>query len=326
MSKPARMVVTSHQLSLAAMEEASRTGERIADLEHLLMALSLSEQPAGQVLRGLGVSLTALREAVAQQRQAELGMLGVEVMDETERRIVFHETGGYEWSDRAMRVLDKVSAGDGGASAVLGALLDEPSGRVEQILARLGVTVAEVRDRLAGATDVKSEKVRFTRTDRAIARTSQAFIPASVSEVWALVADPARLPEWDLNIAEIESAGSGPWAARTRTRTPDGKELRLGPGLEQQQVELKAWGESSRVEWRFGYPERPDLNTRLVALTLEPAAGGTQVTITFAWELTGQRSRSPLRVATGWIMRPAMRFALWMQASQVGASISRVFR
>ncbi|MGX1695975.1 SRPBCC family protein [Microbacterium keratanolyticum] len=326
MSKPARMVATSHQLSLAAMEEASRTGERTADLEHLLMALSLSEQPAGQVLRGLGVSLTALREAVAHQREAELGLLGVEIMNAAQQRIVFHETGGYEWSDRAMRVLDKVSVGDGGPSAVLLALLEEPSGRVEQVLARLGVTPEQVGDRLADAAGVVPDQARFTRTDRAITRTSQAFIPAPVAEVWALVADPARLPEWDLNVAEVEPAEGGPWVARTRTRTPDGKEVRLGQGLEYQRVELLAQKDSSRVEWRFRYPERPDLNTRLVALALEPAAGGTQLKISFAWELTGQRPRRPLRMVTGWIMRPAMRFALWMQAAQVASSISRVFR
>lgn len=326
MSKPARMLVTSHQLSLAAMEEASRTGERTADLEHLLMALSLSEQPAGQVLRGLGVSLTALRQAVAHQREADLGLLGVEVMDGPEQRIVFHETGGYAWSDRAMRVLDKVGAGDGGASAVFLSLLEEPSGRIEQILARLDVTVDDVRARLADAAGVVPAGARFTRTDRVIARTSQAFVPAAVEDVWALVADPARLPEWDLNVSEVESAGSGPWHAHTRTRRPDGKEIRLGQGLGRQFVQLIEREEGTRVAWRFGYPERPDLNTRLVALALEAAAGGTQLSITVAWELTGQRSRGPLRVAIGWILRPATRFALWMQADQVASSISRVFR
>ena len=39
MSKFVRAAQTSQSLSLAAMEEASRAGLRVADLEHLVLAL-----------------------------------------------------------------------------------------------------------------------------------------------------------------------------------------------------------------------------------------------------------------------------------------------
>src|SRR5690606_16041423 len=60
---------TMQTLSVAGMEEASRDGRREGDLEHVLLALVLSEQSAGQVLRGLGITLDAARLAVREQHQ-----------------------------------------------------------------------------------------------------------------------------------------------------------------------------------------------------------------------------------------------------------------
>ncbi len=38
---------TSYSLSITAMEEASRVGQREADIDHLFLALTVSEQTAG---------------------------------------------------------------------------------------------------------------------------------------------------------------------------------------------------------------------------------------------------------------------------------------
>ncbi|KAA9394526.1 hypothetical protein FCK90_06830 [Kocuria coralli] len=64
MSKLVRIARTSQELSLAAMEEASRQGRREADLEHLFIALVLTDQPAGRILRGLGITLDDARRGV----------------------------------------------------------------------------------------------------------------------------------------------------------------------------------------------------------------------------------------------------------------------
>lgn len=333
MNKLARMAATSHSLSMSAMEEASRTGERTADLEHLLMALSLSEQPAGQVLRGLGVNLDALRAALAGQRSAQLSSLGVDLSDQSEQRIVFHETGGYEWSKRALDVLGQVGKGDGGASAVLRTLLEEPSGSIDELLVRAGTTTGAVRARLAEVETMSTDAATYSRTTQAVSRVSHVFIPASPVDVWALLSDPTRVPEWETAIAEIEPLREGAigdvgdrWNARTITHYPDGKPVRMKDGLSVQHVELVARDEPTRVAWRFRYPERPDANTRLLAFVVEPAAGGTQLGITFTWERASQSQRTIIHSLFGLLMRPAMRFALWIQASQLGAAISRVFR
>lgn len=49
MSKFTDAATTSHTLSVAAMEEASRFGQRSTDIDHMFLALVVSEQVAGQV-------------------------------------------------------------------------------------------------------------------------------------------------------------------------------------------------------------------------------------------------------------------------------------
>src|SRR5690606_41760640 len=92
MSRFLSMAATMQTLSLAAMEEASREGRREADIEHLLLALTLNEQTAGQVLRRKGVTLEAVRTAVAAQHARQLSSLGVTTDAGQPGRIGFHET------------------------------------------------------------------------------------------------------------------------------------------------------------------------------------------------------------------------------------------
>jgi len=77
MSKFVRAAQTSQSLSLAAMEEASRAGLRVADLEHLFLALVISDQPAGGSLRSMGIDLDGARRAVEEAHAAQLASLGV---------------------------------------------------------------------------------------------------------------------------------------------------------------------------------------------------------------------------------------------------------
>ncbi|NNV08857.1 Clp protease, partial [Geobacillus sp. MMMUD3] len=86
---------TSYSLSITAMEEASRVGQREADIDHLFLALTVSEQTAGQVLRSLGITIDDAREAVAAQHAEQLAGLGIRMDPPEPGRIVFHETEGY---------------------------------------------------------------------------------------------------------------------------------------------------------------------------------------------------------------------------------------
>ena len=202
MSKFSDVADTSHQLSLAAMEEASRTGHRTADIEHLLLALTLTDQPGGQVLRGFGVTIETTRHAIAQQHAEQLASLGVTAHPSADGPIVFHETGGYEWSDRALAIIQR-SAGRGrrgDAVAVLRELVAEPSGLIGDLLRRMDTPPEELLERLDAADRIPARPTT-DRPRRPLSRRSEAFVPASLDEVWAQVR-----PTSDAGLAEARPA------------------------------------------------------------------------------------------------------------------------
>lgn len=332
MIKLIRAAATSHTLSLAAMEEASRQGIRDADIEHLFLALVINEQIAGQVLRSLRITLDATRDAVVAQHAAQLETLGIVADPPSPGRIVFHETDGYDWTNRAVEVIKRAGSGgnNGDSAAVLRALLAEPSGMIEAVLQRLGVARGEVIARLDEAERIPAHDSPQLRTTGHLSGAGTAFVPAPVEDVWALLASPERMPEWDPTFghvkrddAEIPPRPGDTWAGRTRTHRPDGKPFKTREGLQRQRIELLAKEERSLIAWRFTYPDEPRANSRHLTIALEPAAGGTQLGITFAWELNPARRRRPF---PGFIVKPLYRFAIWMQLTQIGSSIGRVFR
>ncbi|MBC9936924.1 MULTISPECIES: Clp protease N-terminal domain-containing protein [unclassified Leucobacter] len=331
MSGFAAAAATSHSLSLAAMEEASRLGQRTARVEHLFLALVVNEQLAGQVLRGLGISLDSARQAVQDQDAAQLASIGVSIeAPPAPGRIVFHETGGYEWDAPSIEILRRASAGtqQGDAGAVLRALLDEPSGLVESVLHRLGVGSEFVRARLAEAERIPPAPA-IRRRRGSLSGTSETFVPAPIEKVWELVSDPERLPEWDLSIGRVEAEATGHapktgdhFLALARTERPDGRPLRTSKQYRRQLVALVEQERPSRIVWRFSYPDAVRANTRVVTIALEPAAGGAHLRLELQWVRNPERQISLL----GWLLRPLARFSIWMQLSQLGSSMSRVFR
>ena len=258
MSKFLRAASTSHVLSVAAMEEASRLGQRDADLEHLLIALTLSEQPAGQVLRSLGITVDACRRAIADLQVHQLSSLGVQAEHATPGTITFHETNGYEWTPRAQKVIVRASSKHnlGDAHAVLYELLAEQSGLIDDLLHRMGSGRTQVLARL--------DEMKETRTAVPARRRGgvETFIPAPPDQVWALLMEPKRMPEWDPIAASVESPQETPgvgstwvtWAPRAR---PDGKPLRIRPAFHRREVTLECAEPESRIEWTFRYPDAP---------------------------------------------------------------------
>ena len=101
MSKLTTTAATAHTLSLTAMEEASRLGQRTADIDHLFLALVVSEQRAGQVLRSLGITLDSAREAVVTQHAEQLASLGIE----THSRVILYDDSDIRTSARAWFIL-----------------------------------------------------------------------------------------------------------------------------------------------------------------------------------------------------------------------------
>lgn len=343
MSKFTEMAATSHALSLAAMEEASRYGQRTTDIDHLLLALTVNEQTAGQVLRSLGITLAAARDAVTAQHNAQLASLGVEATMPEPGRIAFNETGGYEWSERSLQILKRstergrtghdvaFARSSSPAARVLRELVTEPSGVIEDLLGRLGSSPEAVLERLDEAEGIPAHASRSTNDS--LTGVSQAFVPAAMTDVWQLLADPARISEWDpwVGVVELDESAAPPapgvcWTALAPTAGPDGKAVRIKPKWRRQRVELLALQPESVIAWRTTFPDADRANSRDVRIELSPAAGGTTLHITLAFVRHPGRPRS----LPGRLLKPALgpfyRWTLWLQLSQIGGAIGRVFR
>ncbi|AWB87905.1 Clp protease [Mycetocola zhujimingii] len=320
-------------LSIAAMEEASRRGQRDADLEHLFLALVLSDQSAGRALRAAGVTLTGARDAVDAMHSDQLRAIGVAVDQPAPGRIVFHETRGYEWTPRALNLLKHAGdKGGGDAAAVLRELLAEPSGLIADLLARLSLSVDQVETALTieQSTPPPERPADAAATPRAVTGRTEVFVPASVETVWALVADPLRMPEWNPSVGTIEPDGNdhtdtatvgSSWLAITPTVHPDGKPARVKREFRRRRVQLVDTAELVRIAWQTSYPDTTRGTANVLSIELTPAPGGTQLRLAMSWA----RSRGWRRIV-GWPLRPLQRFLAWLGLVQIGGGISRVFR
>lgn len=326
MSRFTQAAATMHTLSLAAMEEASRLGVHDADIDHLLLALTIDADTGGQVLRRAGIRLDAARAAVEAQHAGQLLAMGIDAPAVGPGRIVFHETDGYDWTERALAVLRAASQGGrrGDSAAVLRALLGEPSGLIAAILGRLAVT----EDDLTAQLDEVEGTARSPRPGRkpaarGITGSRSMFVPAAEAEVRAVLADAERLPEWEQSVAAVLPAGEdGPWEAFAPTTAPDGRPLRRKPEFHRLCV-MREEEESGALTWRFEYPDAPHANPRVLTMALEPAAGGTQLRATMTWET---RPRGPVRRVLRTPLLPLWRGLVFIQLVQVESGISRIFR
>ncbi|MBG6226584.1 uncharacterized protein YndB with AHSA1/START domain [Arthrobacter sp. CAN_A2] len=343
MSRFTRYATTSQTLSLVAMEEASRRGLREADLEDLFLALVLNDQSAGQVLRELGITIQVARTAVEEQQREQIRSLGITVDLPPSGDIVLHETAGYTWSKRSRDLIGRAGQRrrTADAAAVLRELVTEPSGLITDLLQRLGTTPAAVLTELdrTPATSSTGEKGRAPRRSK-LTGTSESFIPAPVEDVWALLADPSRVPDWEPAIGAVESSttpepgaertitevrtGStqvvGVWVAHAQTTHPDGKPLKVKDRFRRRKLELLR-ADPTHISWRFTYPDTDQGLPMITSFDLTPTTGGTHLTTHMTWSKhPGWRSLlSPL-------LQPIQRFLIWIRLSQINASISRTFR
>lgn len=320
MSRFLTAAATMQTLSATAMEEASREGRREADIEHLLLALVLSEQKAGQVLRGLGITLDAARQAAREQHSAQLSLLGVSIEQKEPGRITFHETEGYEWSERALGIMSRAGEGrrSGDAGAILRELLTEPSGLIADIIERAGTTPAVVLERLDEAERIPQHPPASKNT---VQGRFEAFVPGSITDVWALVSDAQRMPEWEPMAGTVEPETASTWFVHSRTEYPDGKPSKVKEEFWRRRVTRATTLEPTSVVWLLEFPDAPHPNERTLAIELSPAAGGTQITLTSSWQ-----QRPGWRRVVGFPLRPLQRFFIWLQLFQTGGAISRVFR
>lgn len=329
MNKLVRAAQTSQSLSLAAMEEASRLGLREADIEHMFLALVINEQSAGRALRSMGVDIDAARRAVEELHEAQLASLGINASFPEAGRIVFHETNGYEWSKRALDLIARSSSKDkrGDATAVLRELIAEPSGMIADILDRLGTTSDAVLEHLDQFDTARKEITpTATKVKGRASGTRQTFAPAAIEDVWGFLTDPKRVPDWEMSVGSIDYTGQqaqvgAVWQGHAPTSRPDGKPSTTKPPFRRRSIEFVAADRPGYIAWRFAYPDAPQSRPVLTEFSLEPAIGGTQITITTTW----YRHRGWRRLI-GLPLRPLQKFLVWITLFHMGSAISRAFR
>lgn len=323
-------LATSAEFARTACEEASRFGQRTVDVEHLFLALALDEQQAGRALREVGITLVAARRAVADLHAEQLASIGVQAELPTSELADIERTGDFDWAPRALEVLKLRSNKDElpYATTLLRNLLTEPSGLVPDLLRRLGTTPGAIEKAL---DDTVTDTGRRNATARipGISGSRQAFVPAPVTEIWALLADPRRMPEWDV-IGSVEFTGDvdtlrpgDAWTGLTATPPADAKARPVRPQWRRQRIELLARNEESRIAWRFSFPDAPKASHRLVAVELKPAPGGTRLRVSLAWQRDHRRHGPRLPEAA---LRRIYRLPIWVQLSVLITAISRVFR
>jgi uncharacterized protein YndB with AHSA1/START domain len=118
---------------------------------------------------------------------------------------------------------------------------------------------------------------------------SETVVAGPPEQVWAVVSDPGRLPEWWPGVKRVEEATPTAWT--TVLGSPKGKVVRAD------YTRLEAVAEA-RLRWRQEVDESPFeriLAEATTSLELAPAEGGTLVAIELEQRPRGWARFSPLQ-------------------------------
>jgi uncharacterized protein YndB with AHSA1/START domain len=110
-----------------------------------------------------------------------------------------------------------------------------------------------------------------------------------VEEVWRVVSDPHRLPDWWPGVARVEDASPQAWT--TVLTSPKGRSVRI----DYTRVEAS---EPSRLIWRQEIEESPFeriLTEATTSLELSAADGGTRVALALEQKPRGWARFAPLQ-------------------------------
>jgi uncharacterized protein YndB with AHSA1/START domain len=114
-------------------------------------------------------------------------------------------------------------------------------------------------------------------------------VQATPEEVWGLVSDPARLPQWWPGVTRVEEASADAWT--TVLSSPKGKSLRI----DYSRVEAEP---ERRVVWRQEVEESPFeriLASATTEIALAEDADGTRVTVSLDQRPRGWARFAPLQ-------------------------------
>jgi uncharacterized protein YndB with AHSA1/START domain len=117
----------------------------------------------------------------------------------------------------------------------------------------------------------------------------ETVVPAAQEEVWELVSDPARLPQWWPGVTRVEDAFGEAWT--TVLSSPRGKTVRA----DYTRMEAER---PSLIVWRHEVEESPFeriLAESVTTVVLAPAGEGTRVAIALEQKPRGWARFAPLQ-------------------------------
>jgi uncharacterized protein YndB with AHSA1/START domain len=117
----------------------------------------------------------------------------------------------------------------------------------------------------------------------------ETVVPATPREVWRLVSDPARLPQWWPGVIRVEEATADAWT--TVLGSPKGKSVRV----DYTRVEAEP---ERRVVWRQEVEESPFeriLASAVTEVALVPEGDGTRVRVSLDQRPRGWARFAPLQ-------------------------------
>ena len=117
----------------------------------------------------------------------------------------------------------------------------------------------------------------------------ETVLPAAPEEVWGLVSDPARLPQWWPGVTRVEEATADAWT--TVLSSPKGKAVRVDYSLVEADPER-------RVVWRQEVEESPFeriLASATTEIALVEDAEGTRVAVSLDQRPRGWARFAPLQ-------------------------------
>jgi uncharacterized protein YndB with AHSA1/START domain len=118
---------------------------------------------------------------------------------------------------------------------------------------------------------------------------AETVVPAAPEEVWSLVSDPARLPQWWPGVTRVEEASPGAWT--TVLSSPKGKSVRV----DYTRVEAD---HEHRLVWRQEVEQSPFeriLASATTEIALAPEDSGTRVRVALDQRPRGWARFAPLQ-------------------------------
>jgi uncharacterized protein YndB with AHSA1/START domain len=117
----------------------------------------------------------------------------------------------------------------------------------------------------------------------------ETVVPAAPEEVWGLVSDPTRLPQWWPGVTRVEEASADAWT--TVLSSAKGKSVRVDYSRVESEPER-------RFVWRQEVEESPFeriLASATTEIALAEDAGGTRVTVALDQKPRGWARFAPLQ-------------------------------